>query len=121
DVGAQLARQADRLAAVGRLADHLHVGLPAQEQAHARALQRLVVRHEHPRRRCPLGHRCLPSAATSRAGTRARTRHPSPAGPASSAPPYASTRSRMPASPCPAAFTTPEPPPVSDTVTPTAP
>ena len=84
--------QADRLVAVGGLADHLDAVLGVQQRPEPGPDQRLVVGQQHPDHWSPLSSR----------GRRAWTRKPPPGrGPAVSSPPRAATRSRMPRMPLP--------------------
>ena len=97
DVGRCGAGDVDRLDAVGRLADHVEVGLRVEDHREAAAHELLVVGHDHPH-----GRRAVGAVRHGPSGSRARTGNPPPAlGPASSVPPSTPTRSRIPTSPCP--------------------
>jgi hypothetical protein len=84
-VGAQLARQRDRLAAVGGLGDHVDAGLGVEDHPEPGADELLVVGDEDP---------------DAHLGSTAVTVHPRPGlGPASSVPPSSAARSAIPARP----------------------
>ena len=94
-------RRFDGFRAVLDVADDVDVLLIAQDGAEPGPDQRVVIGDEHAdvSRHAPAHPPALP-----RRGISARTRQPVPlAGPASQLPPSAAARSRMPASPCPAA------------------
>ena len=87
------ARHGHRLVAVGRLADHLEVGLGVDDHGEPAAHQLLVVGDDDADG---------PGVCHDGNGRRASTAKPPPgAGPASSAPPSTATRSRIPTRPCP--------------------
>src|SRR6185295_2710957 len=92
---------------VGGLAHHLEVVGGVDEHVEPGADQRLVVREQDPDHgRAPSCSACSACAATvPPRGSRAATRKP-PAGPgpASTVPPTAAARSRIPASPWPSPF-----------------
>jgi hypothetical protein len=91
DVGPELAGEADGLAPVGGLGDHVDAGLGLEDEAQPAADHRLVVGEQDPDAHAP-----LPAAK----GSVAPTAQPPPGrGPARSVPPRASIRSCMPASP----------------------
>ena len=88
--GRRLRASAHRLGAVGRLADHLDVGLRVEDHAEPGAHELLVVGDEHAD-----GHVVHPAR-----GSTAVTAHPPPgAGPASQVPPSRVARSIIPVMP----------------------
>jgi hypothetical protein len=93
DVGSMALGPVDRLVAVVGLADHLEVVLGVDECPEAGAHEGLIVREQDA------------DHARSPSGSRARTRKPpSSRGPASSHPPVAVARSRIPVRPFPSAI-----------------
>ena len=106
DVGVELARELERLHAVGRFAHELEVGPLLEHHAEAAAHERLVVDDEN------AGH----------SGNLAATRKPPVfSGPVSSEPPNAVTRSRIPMRPRPEPPPFPVPAPSSRTATSSSP
>jgi hypothetical protein len=102
--------QRDRLLAVDRLAHYLDVVRRLEQHPEAGPDQRLVVGQQHPDHRGPARPDSAgrPASAGSAprprlsSGSRAVTRKPpSGRGPASTVPPAAAARSRMPRNPCP--------------------
>ena len=94
DVGPVPAYLLDRLVPVGRLADHLEVGLGGEHGREPGPYQLLVVGDHHP-------HRHPGISAVCRSGIRACTVNPSSVGPARTSPPWRAARSCIPAMPRP--------------------
>ena len=101
DIGAEAPCRLDALLAVGRLPDHLDVGLVVEDHPEPGANELLIVDEDDPDRR---RHRSDTDSAAS--GRRAWTRKPLAIRPASKSPSKSATRSRMPIRPRP-------PPPAS--------
>ncbi len=111
DVGPGRGDHLDGLGTVGCLTDHLQVVAVVEQAPEAGPHECLVVRQHHPDRH---------AVSSTSTGSRAATRKPPPSGrgPASSDPPAAVARSRMPATPCPRRpAATPTPSSTTSTVT----
>ena len=93
--GSSCARKADRVGAVGGLADDHQIGLGGEQRAEALAHHRLVV-GDQARDRSTVARRRRASGSTAETA-----KPPTALGPAEIEPPSSATRSRIPAMPWP--------------------